>query len=176
MDKDWSEKNKKMQAFIAKDATFDEGIKLLLELRAELFAQITSIVKTFPAEAFYQMPFGTGDGSHHTTLAWSLWHTFRIEDIVAHELILKDKQIFFEGDWKKKIGCTIITTGNELTGDALVKFSKKLDIKATYDYCKTVMDSTNKMNRIFYKGFSDDEIIQFETMLGRILENCKAAE
>ncbi len=145
MDKDWSEKNKKMQALIAKDATFDEGIKLLLELRAELFAQITSIVKTFPAEAFYQMPFGTGDGSHHTTLAWSLWHTFRIEDIVAHTLILKDNQILFTDDWQKKTKSPIITTGNELDGEAMIDFSKKLDVKATYDYCKTVMDSTNEM-------------------------------
>ena len=101
MDKGWSEKNKKMQELISKEATFAEGIKLLIELRAELFEQITSIVKTFPTVAFYQMPFGVGEGSHHTTLAWSLWHTFRIEDIVAHELILKYKQILLTGSWLK---------------------------------------------------------------------------
>ena len=72
MNKSWSDKNKKMQTLISKEATFDEGIKLLLELRAELYNQITSIVKTFPSEAFYQLPFGDGEGSHHTTLAWSL--------------------------------------------------------------------------------------------------------
>lgn len=33
-----------------------------------------------------------------------------------------------------------------------------------------------EMNEIFYKGFSDDEIIQFEHMLDRILLNCKKAE
>ena len=145
MNKDWSEKNKKMQTLISKAATFDEGIKLLLELRAELFEQITYVAKTFPPVAFYQLPFGDGEGNHCTTLAWSLWHLFRIEDIVAHELILKDSQIFFEGGWQKKTGSLIITTGNELIGDALVEFSKKLDIKATYDYCKSVMDSTNEM-------------------------------
>ena len=35
---------------------------------------------------------------------------------------------------------------------------------------------SNQMNKIFYKGFSDVEIIQFETMLQRILDNCKDAE
>ena len=145
MDKDWSEKNKKMQELISKEATFDEGIKVLLELRTELFEQITSIVKTFPPAAFYQMPFGSGEGNHCTTLAWSLWHTFRIEDIVTHELILKNKQILFDGEWLERTGSVIITTGNELAGDTLIEFSKKLDIKATYDYCKTVMDSTNEM-------------------------------
>ena len=32
------------------------------------------------------------------------------------------------------------------------------------------------MNKIFYKGFSDEEIIQFDSMLERILVNCKEAE
>ena len=32
------------------------------------------------------------------------------------------------------------------------------------------------MNRIFYKGFTDEEILQFDTMLERILENCKEEE
>ena len=65
MNKAWSDKNKKMQTLISKEGTFDEGIAVLLELRAELFEQITSIVKTLPPEAFYQLPFGEGEGNHH---------------------------------------------------------------------------------------------------------------
>ena len=41
---------------------------------------------------------------------------------------------------------------------------------------KYVKNVSNQMNKIFYKGFSDEEIIQFETMLQRILDNCKEAE
>ena len=145
MNKSWSDKNKKMQTLISKEATFGEGIKVLLELRAELFEQITSIVKTFPPEAFYQLPFGDGEGNHHTTLAWSLWHTFRIEDIVAHSLILKDEQILFTDCWLEKTKAKIITTGNELTAEEMIDFSKQLDIKATYDYCQAVMNSTNEL-------------------------------
>ncbi len=145
MDNEWSEKNKKMQMLISKEATFADGITLLLELRAEIFEQITSIVKTFPPVAFYQMPFGSGDGNHHTTLAWSLWHFFRIEDIVAHTLILKDKQVLFRDDWLDKTKSPVITTVNELDGDAMIEFSKALDIKVVYEYCKAVMESTDEM-------------------------------
>ena len=145
MDNEWSEKNKKMQSLIAKEATFAEGIKVLLELRAELFEQITSIVKTFPPVAFYQMPFGNGKGNQCTTLAWSLWHLFRIEDIVAHTLILKNEQILFSSDWLDKTKSTIVTTANEIDGDAMVEYSKSLNIQATYEYCKAVMESTNEM-------------------------------
>ena len=145
MDKDWSEKNKKMQTLISKEVTFTDGIKVLLDLRTELFEQITSIVKTFPQEAFYQMPFGVGKGTQHTTLVWSLWHIFRIEDIVVHSLILKDAQILFRDSWLDKTNNLVITTANELDGDAMIEFSKALNIKATYEYCKAVMESTNEI-------------------------------
>ena len=42
----------------------------------------------------------------------------------------------------------IITTGNELDGTQIVEFSKQLNMKAVYEYCKAVMDSTNE----FLKG------------------------
>ena len=35
---------------------------------------------------------------------------------------------------------------------------------------------SSKMNEIFYKGFSDEEIVEFDDMLERILKNCKMAE
>ncbi|MBO4638196.1 MAG: DUF3795 domain-containing protein [Treponema sp.] len=160
MDKEWSEKNKKMQTQIAKENTFAEGIKMLLELRAQIFEQITAIVNTFPPVAFYQLPFGGGEGNHCTTLAWSLWHTFRIEDIVVHTLILQDKQILMQSSWLKKTKSPIITTGNELDGEQTVEFSKQLNVKAVYEYCKAVMDSTNEfLGRLQFadlkKKFSD---------------------
>ena len=145
MDKKWSEKNKKMQTLISKESTFSEGIKVLLELRGNLFEQISSIINTFPPVAFYQLPFGHGDKNHNSTLAWSLWHLFRIEDIVAHTLILNNRQILFENNWQEKTKCQIITTGNELDDEAMIDFSKKLNVKALYEYCKAVMDSTNEL-------------------------------
>ena len=44
------------------------------------------------------------------------------------------------------------------------------------EFAKHVQKVSNKMNKIFYKGFSDEEIIQFDSMLERILVNCKEAE
>ena len=163
MNKEWSEKNKKMQMLITKESTFAEGIKLLLELRNDLFEQITSIIKTFPPIAFYQMPFGAGESNHNATLAWSLWHLFRIEDIVCHTLILHDSQIFEKG-LQEKIKSPIITTGNELDGEVMIDFSKKLNISTLYEYCKTVMDFTNE----FLKN------LQFADLKKKFTENDKA--
>lgn len=144
MNKEWSEKNKEFQKLISKGATFKDGIKMLLELRASVFEQITQIVDGYPEKAFYEMPFAGADGYHSKTLAYSIWHIFRIEDIVCHTLILQDKQVLECGNWQKKTGADIITTGNELAGQNIAEFSKKLDVKPLYEYAKAVKDSTNE--------------------------------
>ena len=93
MHKDWSDKNKTIQKMLGKEDTYKEGIDLLIKFRSELFEQITQIVNGYPREAFYQMPFAGADGYHSKTLAYSIWHIFRIEDIVAHIFIQGDEQI-----------------------------------------------------------------------------------
>ena len=162
MNKEWSEKNKKMQNLIGKEATFREGIDVLIELRDDLFQQITSIVNTYPKEAFAEMPFPKAEGYHSKTLAYSMWHIFRIEDIVAHTLISMDSQVLFTEDWLRRINSPIITTGNELAGEGIAEFSAKLDVSALYDYCRAVMDSTNELLKTLqYKDlkrkFTDDD-------------------
>ena len=147
MNKDWSEKNKQMQSLIGRETTFAEGIEVLIDLRNDLFSQITYIVNTYPGEAFYQMPFAGADGYHSKTLAYSMWHIFRIEDIVAHTLISGDDQVLFSGGWQKKIGSPIITTGNELKGEEIAEFSEKLNVKELYCYCEAVMESSNELLR-----------------------------
>ena len=142
MNQDWAEKNKRMQALIGKEKTFSEGIEVLLELRRDLFGQIREIVRTYPAEAFWQMPFAKAEGYHSKTLAYSIWHVFRIEDIVAHSMILQDEQVLFREHWLEKTKSPIITTGNELQGEQIAEFSKKLDLEAVYEYAKAVMNST----------------------------------
>ena len=109
MDKDWSDKNKEFQKLITKEATFKDGIKVLLDLRDSLFEQITQIVNGYPKDAFWKMPFVGAEGYHSKTLAYSIWHVFRIEDIVLHTLILNDTQVLERGEWQKKIGSEIIT-------------------------------------------------------------------
>ena len=108
------------------------------------------------------MPFAKAKGYHSKTLSYSIWHIFRIEDIVAHTLIAGDEQIFMTGGYRKKIGSPIITTGNELQGQQIAEFSKKLNVGALYEYAKEVMLSTNSfLTNLEYSqmkiGFSDED-------------------
>lgn len=44
------------------------------------------------------------------------------------------------------------------------------------NFLNQVEETSEEINNIFYKGFSDEEIVQFENYLERILINCKDAE
>lgn len=145
MNTEWSEMNARMQELIKKECTFKDGISLLIELRSSLFEQITNIVNGYPEKAFSEIPFAGANGYHSKTLSYSIWHIFRIEDIVMHTLIEKDEQILFAKGFLKKINSPIITTGNELHGEEIADFSKALEIASLYEYAKAVMLSTNEI-------------------------------
>lgn len=96
-------------------------------------------------EDFNAIPFTNVEGYHSKTIAYSLWHIFRIEDIVAHTLINSDEQVFFTDDYQKRIGSPIITTGNELVKEEIADFSAKLNIDELYSYIHDVKASTESI-------------------------------
>ena len=147
MNKEWSELNKTMQASIRKKDTYDDGISTLFELRDKLMQTIVSFKNELSSDDFYAIPFVNAAGYHSKTIAYSLWHIFRIEDIVAHTLINCDEQIFFLKNYQKRIHSPIITTGNELIKNEIEDFSKQRDIEELYSYISEVKTSTEALLR-----------------------------
>lgn len=143
MNSKWSEMNKLLQLQLKKESTFFQGIDTLFDLRNSLFEEITAFKNDLDKKDFSAMPFMNAKGYHNKTIAYSLWHIFRIEDIVAHTLIKGDEQVFFSGDYQKKTSSPIITTGNELAKEQISDFSEKLDLDALYNYITEVKDKTD---------------------------------
>ncbi|WP_449074673.1 phage head-tail adapter protein [Ruminococcus sp.] len=176
MNKEWAELNKQVQEQLKHRDTFQDGILTLLKLRKSILNSLLELKDTLSNEQFSQMPFANAKGYHNKTIAYSIWHIARIEDIVAHTLIANDEQVFFSGNWQKKIGSPIITTGNELVKDEIKEFSQRLDIEKLYSYAEEVkkatellltelpfdklkekISATAKQNLIDSKCVSDDE-------------------
>lgn len=130
---------------ISSETTFQMGIDNLLLLRRRLFNVLSQFKADLCREDFNAMPYIGVDGFHSKTIAYSIWHIFRIEDIVVHTLINCDEQIFFSDNYQEKIGSPIITTGNELVGQQIADFSLALDLDALYQYASSVKASTDKM-------------------------------
>lgn len=145
MNKEWSELNKTMQLQLKKKDTFAEGIDTLIALRQDLMAQILQFKEELSQEDFSAMPYRNAKGYHSKTIAYSLWHIFRIEDIVAHTLIADDEQVFFQGEYQNCIHAPIITTGNELVKEEIQEFSKQLEIDELYNYITEVDRSTTEI-------------------------------
>lgn len=145
MNKEWSALNKAVQTQIRKEATYNEGIAALLALRQLLFDELYQLKRELSREEFNSIPFINVDGYHSKTIAYSIWHIFRIEDIVAHTLIGQNEQIFFSGDYQNRIGSPIITTGNELVRQQIADFSETLNLDELYRYAVSVKDSTDEL-------------------------------
>lgn len=145
MNKEWSELNKTMQAQIKKKDTYKMGIDTLLNLRSQLMQTLVSFKAELCREDFNAIPFINADGYHSKTIAYSVWHIFRIEDIVAHTVINEDEQVFFAGNYQERINSPIITTGNELIKQQIADFSKQLNLEELYSYIFEVRESTEKM-------------------------------
>lgn len=176
MNKEWSELNKNVQLRIKKKETFTQGIETLLVLRNQLMEQMLEFKKTLKREDFNAMPFPNAEGYHSKTIAYSLYHIFRIEDITANSLVKNGTQIFFANEYQRKMDSPIITTGNELAGREIAEFSSKLDIDGLYGYIsevntatadllkglsysdlKTKMTEADRENLIKLKTVSEDE-------------------
>ena len=147
MNKEWSEQNKRMQSLIKKADTFDEGKKVLYELRNDLLDSLMTIKKDLKRDDFDAMPFINSDGYHSKNIAYSIWHIFRIEDIVAHTLVNGDEEVFFSGNYQSRINSPIITTGNELVKEQISDFTKQLDLDELYSYVADVKKSTEEIIR-----------------------------
>lgn len=151
MNKEWSELNKKMQTEMKKSETYQMGIDTLFDLRNQLMQTVKSFHNELNREEFNAIPFLNTKGYHSKTIAYSIWHVFRIEDIVAHTLINEDEQVFFAGNYQERINSPVITTGNELVKQQIAEFSKQLNLKELYSYIFDVKNSTEKIiNRLSY--------------------------
>lgn len=161
MNKEWSDKNKLAQNKLKK-VSFQEGINEFLELRDILMKEMLSWRLVLSLDDYCAIPFINANGYHSKTIAYSIWHIIRIEDIVANSLIRGKKEIFFENNFYKRIGADIITTGNELQGQEIAEFSKKLNIDVLYEYALAVKVSTDEwLKSLKYedlkKKFGDDD-------------------
>lgn len=145
MNKSWSELNRKMQIQLKKEATFSDGIETLFELRKELMQAADGFFRDFSREEFCAMPFINAEGYHSKTIAYSLWHIFRIEDIVANTLIAGCGQVFFRENYKERTNSPIITTGNELVKQQIAEFSRQLNLGELQNYIHEVKAQTEKI-------------------------------
>lgn len=144
MNKDWSDAFDSFKTKLTK-TDFKEGIYALLKLRESLYRYLLDMKEVSPYFDYVKRPLPKDKGYASKTIAYSIYHMYRIEDIVLNILIKKqDKDIYLKNDYQTKIGSSIITTGNELEDEEITCFSVNLNIDELYKYIDEVYVTTNK--------------------------------
>ena len=144
MNKEWSQLNKEVKTLINKKFSFKDGIEKLVKLRTLLINEWQKSLKDLSTEDYAKQPFINKNGYESKTIAYSIFHVFRIEDIVINTLIKNKQQIFIRDDYQNKMNALINTTGNELMKHEISDFSKTLIIDELWKYAKKVFEESNE--------------------------------
>ena len=146
MDKNYSERHKVILSQLKKEISFEEGIKNLIDLREDLFLNhVEKYFSRLSKDDFCKIPFAGSPGNKDATISWSIYHVFRIEDIICHNFISNDEQIFFAQNYQKKMNCSVITTANEMNDEQMIEFSKDLNSDELFSYAKEVKNVSQKV-------------------------------
>ena len=181
--KHWNEKLQELRKIILKPEEIDKTKKLCLELHEMVhMGKMSNInVKTFEDELWENLDeetIRTATNEKGRTIVYGIWHSTRIEDITMNILVADFKQVFEEEDWLQKINSSIKDTGNALTKEEILEFSKDININQLKEYRIAVGRKTreiiNNLNRTDLKRKMKKESLQRILDDGAV-ENVEAA-
>jgi len=137
--KSWNDDIKELRKIILKPDKIQESKSLALSLHSMVHLSIMSGVdkKTFEDELWEGLDentFRTSQNQKGRTIAYGIWHCTRIEDITMNLLVAGDKQIFNRGKWQEKINSNITDTGNAMSEDNIMEFSKNINMEELKNY------------------------------------------
>lgn len=137
--KPWNDDIKELRKIILKPDKIQESKSLALSLHSMVHLSIMSGVdkKTFEDELWEGLDentFRTSQNQKGRTIAYGIWHCTRIEDITMNLLVAGDKQIFNRKNWQEKINSNITDTGNAMSEDDIMEFSKNINMQELKNY------------------------------------------
>jgi hypothetical protein len=137
--KTWNKDIKHLREIILKQDKIEESKYLSLNLHSMVHSSDMSglPVKTFEDELWEGLDentFRTSINEKGRTIAYGIWHSARIEDITMNLLVSDGEQVFNLGNWKDKINSNIVDTGNAMTGEEILEFSKNINMQELKNY------------------------------------------
>lgn len=148
--KTWNDDLKHLRQIILKKDKIEESKNLFLSLHTMVHSSNMSGIdtNTFQDELWENLDenkFRTATNEKGRTIAYGMWHSTRIEDITMNILVHKGEQVLNTGNWKEKIKSVITDTGNALTKDQILEFSKNINMQELKNYRVTVGRRTREI-------------------------------
>jgi len=140
-----SELHKELNTIIRKQDKVEYAKRLFLDLHAALHLspisgraknEVDQLLCDLSPHEYRIMPTAKDE-----TIAWVLWHIARIEDLTMGILVADSEQLFND-EWRKQLNTPISDTGNALTDDEIMEFSKQINIDKLIAYRNAVGQRT----------------------------------
>lgn len=155
----WGSKQKLLRSILLKVDQFEEAITLCLEQHAMVhsseMSQINSV--TFEDELWEglnETTFRTMPTVKDETIAWSLWHVTRIEDITMSILVADEAQVIHRDNWLEKMNVRVYDTGNSMTDREIIDLSSKINMQELRKYRIAV----GRMTREVIQNFQPEDL------------------
>jgi hypothetical protein len=138
----YSRKIDELRKLIKPRKTFDAAIALALEIHAVTHTgEVSSSgVPTFCDDLLNGLTdedYSVMPTERDETIAWHLWHIARIEDLVGNLLIMEQSQIFC-GEWMSRLNVSVKDTGNAMTDEQIMDFSRRVNKQELINYRNAV--------------------------------------
>ena len=146
---DWNPKQAQLKEIIFKSDKFDEAIQICSELHSIVHCSdislgtsptfLDEIWENLTKEAFEVMPT-----VKDVTIAWNIWHITRIEDITVN-ILIQDAEQVLNDEWLKRLNVSVRDTGNAMTDDEILLFSRSVDMAELRNYRNAVGTKTKNI-------------------------------
>jgi hypothetical protein len=169
---DWTIKQNNLKKLLSKKETFDDGIKLLLDMHSILHDKkvYTSKKETNYNKLWENLKDDTCKiiTRKETSILWDIWHITRIEDIVSNIIIGNTEEVLNERI-QEKLNIKIRDTGNAMSKNEIELLNKNINIKILNEYRIKVGKQTVKI--IQGLTFSDMKRKAERKQLDKIMKN-----
>ncbi len=130
----------------------DYALELFMEIHAALHsAKVTTpetesledlILDDMAEDQIRRIP----RGSEHS-VAWTIWHIARIEDIAMNILVANEQQLFLENDWLSRLNIVYKDSGFAMDDQGVAELSTTIDLEALRAYRVSVGRKTRGIVR-----------------------------
>ncbi|MFZ5354887.1 MAG: DinB family protein [Bacillota bacterium] len=146
----WNNRQTVLRELLSKPARFKEAIDLCLLQHSLVHEARMSGTddRTFEDDIWEDLDdnmFRTAANSKGRTIAYGIWHSTRIQDITMNILVADKEQIINKDCWLDRINSTITDTGNAMTAEQILDFSRGINMRELREYRMAVGRNTREL-------------------------------
>ncbi|SHI16610.1 DinB superfamily protein [Sporobacter termitidis DSM 10068] len=144
---DWNERQARLREIIRKPEFYNEAQALFLSMHRAVHFSADGAAPTYMDtvwDGLAPADIAVMPTAKDVTIAWNIWHITRIEDLTVNILIDCANQLL-NHSWLARLNTAVTDTGNAMTDDEIVDFSRNIDMEALKRYRLAVGENTQKV-------------------------------